>query len=377
MSTLWAGCAPAADQPTSQLIDVAVDSTIDVDSLSVGLATRPPVSVVLDSPIYQFGGSPKTEAEELGVVDFGIVLSNGAAVLSDASNHRLVYLSPSGQVRALFGRRGEGPAEIGQASGLYLRDDGKLVFRDAEHQRAGLFSPNDTALQFEGTFRIDSYARQFCSLNGNTVGVRYRPQRQRTLEVMSDDGTEVKYIGLPLVRGVNQVNVIWTNGALMCLPQQQRVIFAAQTGDVLAYHADGRLVWRRKIADFHPSQVKIVGGGVLLTAAPPPLNRSATVRSLVRLDSTTGLLQMILLKRNGEGKSSTVERVGIDSRIIDLENGAELGRQSNLPLFISARDGLALSTVEDPEPVVSLIRFRLIRQALPVVPEIDDRSKRE
>ncbi|MES2305608.1 MAG: hypothetical protein V4558_08875 [Gemmatimonadota bacterium] len=355
-----AGCSQPEEVPTSQLIDIVVDKSIDEDSLWTAAAKRAGLRVVLGSSEYQFGHAAASDGAELGVVDFGVLLGDGRAVISDFSKHRLVYLSPRGELLSLFGRRGEGPGEIGQAGGMYLQADGNLVFRDNQLQRATVLTPAENSLDLRRSYPVASYARPICALADVTVGVRYRPQVQRTIETRSLDGKRVNYIGLPLFKATNNLNVIATNGSLLCLPDKAQVVFAAQTGDLLAYRRDGSVAWRRKLADFVPSQVKEVGSGVLLTAAPPPLNRSVTVRALVRLDSITALLQMVMLVRRGEGKTSVVERSGIESRIIALEDGAELGRQTDLPLMLDVRDGMALTYAEEPEPMVGLVRLRLM-----------------
>ena len=85
--------------------------------------------------------------------------------------------------------------------------------------------------------------------------------------------------------------------------------------------------------------------------------------SAVRLDSLHFLVQYGLRTREQRGYNGQ-DFAEIDSRIIRMQDGKEIGRQSDLPLILATNGLLAVTTGEEPEPWIAVREYRL-RTATP------------
>lgn len=93
-----------------------------------------------------------------------------------------------------------------------------------------------------------------------------------------------------------------------------------------------------------------------------PAGKAGVIR-IGRLGEGPGQL-LIQTRATENGKVVFNWTAGIDSRLIDLRNGAEIGRQADLPRAMAIHDGNILLTDDDPEPWVELRRFRIVASRL-------------
>jgi len=182
------------------------------------------------------------------------------------------------------------------------------------------------------------------------------------LHRLSRDGAILAPFGERLFEGSHAWNATLTQGSLLCMPESGRVLYAGMMGDLVTYAVGGGVVWHRKILDFYPILIERARGGIDFTYAPPPHNQATYPVGVFLLDDTYVLLQLNRQERTTRDGAIVVDMyAGIDSRIIRTSDGAEVGRQSDLPRVLSLRDGRALVMGLDPEPWVEVRALSLGR----------------
>jgi len=85
------------------------------------------------------GGSPD---ESLSLVSTFIVDGTGGVFALDFKEQKIKVYDKTGKFLRLIGRPGQGPGELGMASGIQFLDDGTLVVEDATNRRLALFKPS-------------------------------------------------------------------------------------------------------------------------------------------------------------------------------------------------------------------------------------------
>jgi hypothetical protein len=104
---------------------------------------------------------------------------------------------------------------------------------------------------------------------------------------------------------------------------------------------------------------EVKGGGILFGWYPKGVGNSHVGMSAVRLDSLHFLVQLGLRTREQRGYRGQ-DFAEIDSRILRIQDGMEIGRQSNLPLILATNGSLAVTTGEEPEPWIAVREYRLM-----------------
>lgn len=338
-------------QVTVSLQQEPLLSNTDSDSL---------VRLDLGSAKFRIGEVGGAEATEFGMPEQAIISDNGTVVVLDRIKGRLVAISPDGRETIPFGRRGAGPGEIMEATLLVAWPDGHIDLIDnALHRRTELELVSG-ALQMVGSSPFDRQPRGACAIGTQLIGLDYDPRSQTIFQKLDRDGTATGGFGLPIIPGSGMLNSDLLLDGLLCSASQQAVLFAASTGDLVAYSVDGAFRWRRQVHEFLPAGFKEVGGGTLKSAAPPPANASMYPACFLVLNDSVALVQYQVVRRlTGNGGKPRLERMEMDSRILLLRDGREIGRQVDIPRLLAIRDGLAVVTGEEPEPWIELRPFVL------------------
>jgi hypothetical protein len=147
---------------------------------------------------------------------------------------------------------------------------------------------------------------------------------------------------------------------LLCLPALQQIIVAPSLKpEVRAYDAGGKLRWMRTIADVIPPVVREVAGGGVLFGHPPGLRQSHRIVSLIQIGPEHILVQFGLTNREHPGENG--DFAGIDSRILRVSDGREVGRQIDLPLVLTSNMSRVLLLGAEPEPWIEVRRYQLVK----------------
>lgn len=353
-----------ANRPDSgDLVAESLDELI----LASRVASVRRIRITLGHEVFRVGVRPSREMEEFGGIGDGAIFTDGSALVSDALKLRLVLLGPSAENVEVIGRAGEGPGEFRELLSLYAGFGDRVYVLDNALFRLTSFDRVDGGLQLVKTARVSGNSSTACDWRGEYVSLEYTAANERILHLSSSDAGEAQAFGPPLRKVSHRLNFQLTLGRLICAPEVDAVFLAAETGDLVAIHPNGKPVWRVVIEDFEPTEITEIGEGVVrMTTAPPPENRSTSIGRFVRLNDSLAVLQLLVFERwNSKGKS-VVGQTGVDTRIIDLRSGKQLGRQADLPEFLAIRGSHALVTADEPVPWVGMREFSL---AAPLVDE--------
>jgi len=306
---------------------------------------------------------PGAEPAEFGVMRRGALLADGSAVVGDDSNLRLVYIGADGRVAGQFGRKGSGPGEMRYITVLVTRAPAGVELLDNILGRRTVLGVIGDSLALQETGAWAPYREaEVCQWEDGFIGLHYEAESGTILHHLARDGEILSSFGSRLFEGTHKWNLVLTTGSLLCVPQVDRVIYAGILGHLAAYSIKDGVVWQGRVSDFYPIEVKEVKGGIDFIWAPPPRNMALAPMGIVQLDEAHFLLQLRRQERSiVDGKVVVDVDAAIDSRIIRIADGVEVGRQSDLPRILALRDGRALLVGMEPEPWVEVRALSLTR----------------
>ena len=305
------------------------------------------------------GTNPRSEREELGVVRGGTLFPSGAVLLSDRAKVRLVYVDSAGAA-VVVGRQGSGPTEFRQPTTVVRLDEATTIVLDRALARILFLKHVRGSPTITSTVTLRRIPDQICAFGPRLFALRFDAVSGTILHSVSLDGEERSSFGSPLFDAGPRVNNIATQGHLLCLTAPQLVIVAPSLKpEVRAYDAPGTLRWARTISGVIPPVVKEVAGGGVLFGHPPGLRQSHSIASLVQIGSEHILVQFGLTNREHPGDNG--DFVGIDSRILRVSDGAEVGRQIDLPFVLASDVSRLLILGPDPEPWIEVRKYQLTK----------------
>jgi hypothetical protein len=302
-------------------------------------------------------GSPATsEAEEFGQVSQGLLLSDGTAVVLDDNKLRLVAISAGGQRIQVASRSGAGPGEMEHPGDLFLLG-ASVALIDNSLARLSVFTLTSGRLAFARAGSLATVPKAVCGAGDGIIEAHYEATSRTILHRRAVNGKEVESFGSPVITtGTDRINDAVTQGKLLCLTTPNAVLFVAMTGDVFKYRGDGTLLWKHHLNDFFPVEVTEVGPTtVRFRYYPEPAKKSEASVSVIQVADHLALLQFGIQTR-----AARPAFAGIESRLIDLRTGAEVGHQTDLPIVLASRDNRLLISSAEPEPWVASQTFRIV-----------------
>jgi hypothetical protein len=309
---------------------------------------------------YRLGNPAHSDLELFGGWLDGVVTGDGSTVVSDRRMKVLLVSTPTGRASA-FTRSGSGPGEIQDASALFPRFAGHFAILDNALFRLTLYSLQDGHASLVKSYATKSQPTHPCALDSAYVGLSMDPTTAtilRTFTLGSDPGFS---FGAPLIAGSWLLNRQASLGPILCTTDPPGIIFAPQTGELIAYSLAGKVRWRKVIPDFEPGLLKEVPSGVVSGLIPDGAPRSRLVARLVALSADVGLLQLNEYEREGLTPKGAPTFKRTLSKLFDIRTGTLLGEQDDLPNVLSATDRLLLVAHPDPEPWVQVVEYRLNR----------------
>ena len=113
------------------------------------------------------GGSPD---ESLSQVSTFIVDGTGVIFALDFKEQKIKVFDKTGKFLRLIGRPGQGPGELGMASGIQLMADGTLVVEDATNRRLAQFKPSGEFIKNISTSGMLGLVNVLLDGKGNAIG---------------------------------------------------------------------------------------------------------------------------------------------------------------------------------------------------------------
>jgi hypothetical protein len=115
------------------------------------------------------GGSGNPD-ESLSQVSMFVVDREGGVFALDIKEQKIKVYDKNGKFLRLIGKPGQGPGELGMASGVQLMADGTLVVEDATNRRLALFKPSGEFIKNISMSGMLGLVNVLLDAQGNAVG---------------------------------------------------------------------------------------------------------------------------------------------------------------------------------------------------------------
>jgi hypothetical protein len=97
---------------------------------------------------------------------------------------------------------------------------------------------------------------------------------------------------------------------------------------------------------------------------PDSVESATSLKTLLRVNAQIGLVQLaVYVSGEGGANSYPLRLARIESYLIELSTGREVGHQSDLPVVLSSTVTRLLLFGEEPEPWVEVRGFRVVERA--------------
>jgi hypothetical protein len=319
--------------------------------------------ITVDSATYRVGNPPTTDLEEFGWFSDGVLFEDGSVALPDLKHRQLLVVSPAGGVD-LLAQVGEGPGEVRFPF---------PVFRTGPQQ----FDVIDNALQRRTRFHVingvprpmfsaptGSQPSGGCAAGSGYLVVDFDTFTGTTFARYDSAGARLHAFGPRFYAGSRLGNGIVTRGRLVCDDPGGTILFAGALGDFLAFDSAGTVLWRRKLRDFRPHRIIDRGSTFQFGGLADSAQSATALKALLRLNERIGLLQLaVFMPGEGGANRERLELSRVESYLIELSTGREVGHQSDLPVVLSSTVTRLLLFGEEPEPWVEVRGFRVVERA--------------
>jgi hypothetical protein len=296
-----------------------------------------------------FGSESDSDAVLLGNIKAVALLPSGDVVVLDDKKSELRIFGPTGAPRQRLGRAGRGPGEFFYPVSLAVDDAGRLYVGDRV-RTIQVFAPSPAGYRYQRTMQNEIAAMSMCFLDTLLVVQGTALGQDPILHLYDSSGRRLRSFGA-LYRSPNPLlNAQIGEGQVRCDRQRGLVFYtpsnAMGIGEVRAYRADGTLVWRTALTDYHVSRIEDYGnGGVRFSAGP---DGSHSVLAFVLLPGRGLLVQVAF--RTEEAVRDQIPFTTLHSFLLDPATGRPLPLGTVLPPFFAARAGDAVLAFNDPFP---------------------------
>ncbi len=146
-----------------------------VDGVAVVSNGKKPVSVkgqpvkiaLVEELSIGGGGNPE---ESLSQVSTFVVDGEGSIFVLDFKEQKIKVFDKTGKLLRQIGKPGQGPGELGMASGIQLMADGTLVIEDATNRRLAYFKPDGEFIRNISTSGMLALVNILMDGRGNFIG---------------------------------------------------------------------------------------------------------------------------------------------------------------------------------------------------------------
>ena len=163
-------------------------------------------------------------------------------------------------------------------------------------------------------------------------------------------GKIVRSFGEPFGGDHEMLRRSLARGRIACFPERRMIVIASTVvPNVRAYRDDGRLVWQDSVVGAKRVNV-VIRSATSVSYQRPPAGYHVTA-SLQSLGQGGVLLQLGLVTAQ---HSQPGDYAAVESRILDVATGRELGRQTSLPRVIAVGKQRLATTGGTPLPTVTI-----------------------
>ena len=243
---------------------------------------------------------------------------------------------------------------LDRPSGIAWSRNGELLVWDQGNSWVSFFSVDDAGVELTAARRAFAFGETGFCATGDQVYLSYW-QDGRVVHEIGTEGLVRSFGPAPNIPGVESLGPELqeiaieelTPSGLLCT--RDGVFESSYFGSKIRMHDHGgQTLWDRELDDFNPMSAYTLDG-IGLGRAFDQADGSQLLRSIVPWGGAVALLQHEL--RTSEFSMEGDVEV-FESRLLGLEDGAELGRTRELPLILAAEGTRLYSVSNDPYPQV-------------------------
>ncbi len=275
-------------------------------------------------------------------------------VLDDRFNDLRAFDS-TGRFLARTGRSGQRAGEFTVPSAITVLATGRVAVIDEGNQRLSLYQLQPDSLELITSLRVPRGGSAVCAMGSDFVVHSYVDGK--VLRRFSLQGRLVESFGRPLTRStLPAAQHSEASGPIVCVPDSNIVVYTSRfSPNVAAVHADGRVAWESTLRNFTEPTLAPSGGRMRVSF--PPAGHYHRVRSAFLIAPKVVAVQ---LTRMGPSPGATGEtHVGVETRYLSLDTGAEVGAQDDLPLLSTMLGSRAYGARPDSFPLARVYRAEL------------------
>lgn len=326
--------------------------------LLVTLAFAPlPAAAQQGRRAVQIGVADGAPAELFAVISDIAVGSDGGVFVLDMMQQELRSFDADGRHRATVGRKGRGPGEFLQPNALTITDDGLVHVVDNPNTRIATFRPTASSLEHVGDVRLPFPVDGICAIGRRRFVMSIG--QPRLIHELDDKGAVVRSFATAeppdpalgrIAPGARRMLEEYENqGRLACDAASESVLMLhSATFVVRAFSVDGRSLWRVRLVDVQPSEVKAVRGGAGIQIGPNVKTGVHSSASGLAMDANGAVLVTIASMKVERG----TRRLEYQERRLQLSDGAEIGRTDARGVIHGVRGGRRYATDGEPFPRV-------------------------
>jgi 6-bladed beta-propeller protein len=339
------GCSDsrvAQDRP-----DVPRADMEQVSSRSVGVSVPdfPP-------PTVRIGTLSDEDGHAFGLVRDAKLLFDDRVVVLDGRRQELSVFSREGRVLQLLGGPGRGPGEYLVPERLAM-DEEHLWVSDPANGRINVYGVDRSRVELVGSFSPDVIAMDICSIGGSLVVLGLF--EGRILHVFKNSGEHIRSFGIPPPipkvdeRFRSLMTGSLTDGRLACV-DDRIVVVHRNLPALTAFSIDGEVIWESEVADYRQMKIRQTEKGRISYDVEDETGTHHTAFFLMPVGTSRVVLQLGIIGRGARAD----EYQALDTRLISLEDGSEVGRTRAWPLLATIGNRLVVTYENQPFPQIAI-----------------------
>jgi len=307
----------------------------------------------LEKKIVTLGGPGADTAQRFGSIQDVDVDEGGNIYILDSELNQIRLFNSDGKLLSQVGRPGRAPGELAVPMSMEIDKGGNAHVFDAMNQRISTFARNAKGLTFKTALDLKISGSDMCQLGNRyyVVGLR----GDKLVHEFSSDGKHVQSFGEAIGGSHPVVRDAMSRGHILCLPRERQIVVASSTApDVRAYTISGTLLWTMQLSRYRQVMTTIVSPKSVSFSKPPGGNH--VTLAAVAASPNVLVVQLGLLSSEPDNRDGFVR---IETRMLSVDSGKEIGEQRSLPRLAKMRGSHVLTFDAGHTEGVSLYRFSL------------------
>ena len=305
------------------------------------------------------GVAEGNSTQEFGQLIAAEISATGDAVLLDLRRPGVFWFDSTGQFRAVTAV-GRGPGEVAQPRAVAASRAGAVLVLDPANARLSYLRESGGRVTLDSSINTLHVSTSLCELAGRVYAGFLLDGM--VAHVMGSDGRSLRSFGpeprLPQLDAVGDFGVLArrqiVEPRLFCDSPRSQVVLAGRSHPVVrAYDSLGQMTWSVQLEDVHSIAFDLTGAGTV-EGVLDPVNGASFVHSMIAWGPQHLLIQYV--RSFPGGPPDGEEFGGIDSRLLDLTTGAEVGRSDGLPLIAATRGDRFVVIENFPYPRAIVVR---------------------